>query len=71
MYAIEFKAKIKNGMIQVPPEHRQKFKDEVKVIILAQESQPASNMIERLLNSPLKSSNFKPLSRAEIYDRDE
>jgi hypothetical protein len=69
MYAVEFRAKIKDGMIQIPPEHRQKFKDVVKVIILAKESQPQNDMIERLLNSPLILKKFKPLSREEIYDR--
>ena len=69
MYAIEFRARIKNGLIEVPQEHRDKLRDEVKVIILAEKTEPNANMIEELLTSPLKLPHFKPLSREEIYGR--
>jgi hypothetical protein len=69
MFAIEFRAKVKDGLIEIPPEHRDKLKDEVRVIILAKETEPHSNMIEQLLNAPLRLKGFKPLSRAEIYGR--
>lgn len=69
MYAIEFRAKIKNGVIEIPLKHRDKLTDEVKVILLAEEREPKSNVIDTLLNSPLKLENFKPFSREEIYGR--
>ena len=69
MYAIEFRTKVKNGLIEIPPEYRSKLKDYVKVIILAEEKQTTSNIIDKLLNSPLKLKQFKPLSREEIYGR--
>lgn len=69
MYAIEFRAKIKNGVIEIPPRHRDQLKDEVRVIILSEEREPQGNMIERLFNSPLRLRDFKPLSREEIYGR--
>lgn len=69
MYAVEFRAKIKNGFIEIPREHKDKFQNYVKVIILAEESATQTDMIERLLESPIKLDNFQPLSRDEIYER--
>jgi len=69
MYAIEFWAKIKNGIIHIPPEYRNRLKETVKVIILAEEKKAQSDMIDRLLNSPLKIRGFKPFTREEIYER--
>jgi hypothetical protein len=69
MVAIEFRAKIKNGVIEIPPKHRHQLTDEVRVIILSEERELESDMIEKLLNSPLRLKEFKPLSREEIYGR--
>ena len=69
MFAIEFRAKVKDGLIEIPPEHRDKLKNEVRVIILTKDTEPHSNMIERLLSAPLRLKGFKPLSRTEIYGR--
>ncbi|MBI5141686.1 MAG: hypothetical protein HZA20_05770 [Nitrospirae bacterium] len=74
MYAVEFKAKIKDGMIQIPGRYRDAVTDTVKVIILKDdaaarkpESRPVSDCIERLLNNPVKIKGFRPLKRDEIY----
>jgi bifunctional DNA-binding transcriptional regulator/antitoxin component of YhaV-PrlF toxin-antitoxin module len=72
MYAIEFSTKIKNGIIEIPKEYRNKLKDKdnVKVILLSEEEQEiTSDIIERLMDSPLKVENFTPLTREEIYER--
>ena len=69
MHAIEFQAKIKNGMIEIPSQYKDKLREIVRVIILTDESETTTNLIDRLLVSPLKVKNFKPLSRAEIYER--
>jgi hypothetical protein len=69
MHAVEFRAKIKNGMIEIPAQYKDKLKEIVRVIILTDESEPTTNLIDQLLISPLKVKNFKPLSRAEIYER--
>ncbi|MBF0227420.1 MAG: hypothetical protein HQK76_18400 [Desulfobacterales bacterium] len=70
MYAIEFRAKIKNGIIEIPEIYKNKLKDSVKVIILTNEkSEFSSDTIEELVRSPIKLPNFKPLRRDEIYDR--
>ncbi len=69
MYAVEFQARIKNGMIEIPSQYKDKLKEVVRVIILSEEKETTPNMIDQLLTSPLKVKNFKPLSRAEIYKR--
>lgn len=69
MHAIEFQAKIKNGIIEIPSQYKDKLKEIVRVIILTDDSETTTNLIDRLLASPLKVKGFKPLSRAEIYER--
>ncbi|QTA83223.1 Uncharacterized protein dnl_56190 [Desulfonema limicola] len=70
MYAIEFKTKIQNGIIKIPKKYRINLKENVKVIVLAEEKKKKTyDLIENLLNSPLNIPAFKPMSRDEIYDR--
>ncbi|CAK8716370.1 SpoVT-AbrB domain-containing protein [Candidatus Electronema halotolerans] len=71
MYAIEFSTRIKNGVIEIPERYRRKIQSStVKVILLKEDAvEAASDMIDRLLKSPLKIPDFKPLTREEIYDR--
>ncbi len=70
MYAIEFRTKIRNGVIEIPLEYRKKINDNVKVIVLAEKKTiNDSDIIEELLDSPLKINGFTPLKREEIYDR--
>ncbi|MDY0223702.1 MAG: hypothetical protein RBR67_21470 [Desulfobacterium sp.] len=69
MEAIEFKAKITNGLIRVPDKFRQKTGDTVKVIILRERKTNQPDIIDKLLSTPLKSKQFSPLPREEIYGR--
>jgi hypothetical protein len=70
MNAIEFKTKIKNGIIEIPEEFKKIFKDNVKVILLSENvMDTSSDIIEELLKSPLKITNFKPYNREELYER--
>ena len=70
MFAIEFQAKIKNGVIEIPAEYWQQLDREkrVKVILLADGSQRdrQPDLIDRLLASPLKVDGFTPLQWEEI-----
>jgi len=70
MESIEFHTKIKNGVIKVPPKYRKKFKDTVRVILVAEgkEVHPA-NLIEELMAHPLKVKPFRALSREEAHAR--
>ena len=76
MYAVEFRTKIKDGIIELPKRFKESFTDTVKVIILKEESSTHSDreksgpdMIVRLLASPLEIKGFHPLKRDEIYTR--
>ena len=70
MQAIEFKTKIKNGMIIIPEKYRKTLKENVKVIVLSEENETrSSDIIDNLMDSPLKIQNFKPINRDKIYDR--
>jgi hypothetical protein len=69
MYAVEFQAKIKNGTIEIPEVYRKRFKERVRVILLAEEESTTVNLIDQLLQHPLKVAGFKPLTREEIYER--
>ena len=67
MYAIEFQTRIEEGMIQIPLQYRDKLKQVVRVIILSNVQEKTVNLIDQLLESPLKVEGFQPLSREEIY----
>ena len=69
MYAVEFQAKVKNGTIEIPARYRDKFKQMVRVIVLAETGEKTSDMIDQLLETPLRVEDFKPLTREEIYAR--
>jgi hypothetical protein len=69
MYAVEFQAKIVKGTIEIPLQYRDQLKEVVKVIILADAPEQTVNMIDQLLEKPLKIEGFQPLSRDEIYAR--
>ncbi|MEZ4528501.1 MAG: hypothetical protein R2941_21515 [Desulfobacterales bacterium] len=70
MYAVEFKTKIKDGIIIIPKKYRKILKTNVKVIVLTEEKEiKKTDIIENLLDSPLKICDFKPMSRDDIYDR--
>ena len=69
MEAIEFKSKIKNGIIRIPEKYKQKTGNAVKVIIISEKVPRQSDIIDKLLANPIKSKDFLPFSREEIYER--
>lgn len=69
MYAIEFQTKVKDGSIVIPEEHKDKFKGNVRVILLAEETTDKFDMIEHLLANPLDIHGFTPFKREEIYEQ--
>ena len=59
---------MENGTIQIPPEHREKFKNRVRVILLIEETEETDiSLIDELLANPLQIEDFRPLTRQEIY----
>lgn len=70
MHAIEFQTNIKNGMIEVPEPYKELEWNNVKVIVLAEDKrETSSDLIEELLNSPIRMPDFSPLNRDEIHER--
>ena len=69
MYAVEFQTRIKDGVIEIPQEYRDRFKQIVKVILLTEEQPLQADIIDQLLAQPIKVVDFKPLSREEIHER--
>ena len=68
MEAIEFRTRIRNGMIQIPRKYVGRVGDTVKVIIMTEERERQTDLIDDLLENPLEAKNFAPLSRQEIYE---
>ena len=69
MEAIEFKTKIKNGNVRIPEKYKNKIGNTVKVIIITDKKAKQSDIIDELLANPIKSKDFSPFSRKEIYER--
>jgi len=72
---IEFKAKIKQGIIEIPKEYQQQLSElnEVQVIVTQQvtnttsQAQKTKDILDDLTENPIEINGF--LSRDEIYDR--
>ena len=69
MEAIEFKTKIKNGTIRIPKKYKQRTGTNVKVIIISEQGTGQDDIIDKLLANPIKSKDFSPFLREEIYER--
>ena len=70
MEAVEFQARIEDGIIRVPDQFRERLAGSVRVILLAEDPAPeGQDMIGRLLQNPRKVEGFKPLARDAVYER--
>jgi hypothetical protein len=70
MQTIEFRAKIKNGVIQIPARFKGKVSDDARVILVPKGKKGTqTDMIEQLMSSPLKVKGFAPLTREETHAR--
>ena len=70
METIQFRTRIKNGIIQVPKKYQGKFKDNVRVILVVESSKAkAVNYLDELMAHPLKVKGFRPLTREESHAR--
>ncbi|MDJ1176832.1 hypothetical protein [Roseofilum capinflatum] len=68
--SFEFKAKIKQGMIEISPEYKQNIQAEsnVKVIIVSEETaQP--RLMDRLAENPISVKGWSQPTRDEIHER--
>lgn len=69
METIEFKAKIKNGVIAIPEKYKQKMSSVVKVILITEKKSKQIDIIDNMLQNPIKLNKFSPFPREEIYER--
>jgi hypothetical protein len=70
MRAVEFRARVKDGLIVIPPEYRDLVHGHVRVILLADESPAVKvNMIDYLFAHPIEAPGFKPLTREDAHSR--
>lgn len=80
MFAIEFQTKIKDGIIEIPQQYRQKLQqqanqEQVRVIVLAGEHGAIEtetdeiDLIGQWLDTPLDIPGFTPLTREEAHER--
>ena len=70
MQIIEFRAKTKNGIIQIPSEFMGIVAEVVQVILIAQSGKIKQlDIIDELMANPLKVEGFKPMTRDEAHAR--
>lgn len=70
MVSVAFQTQVADGMIKIPAEYRQEFRDRVTVILLHDEPlEDDDDIISELLAQPVHVDGFRPLSREEIYAR--
>lgn len=70
METVQFRTKIKNGVIEVPKKYQGKFKDNVRVILVVESTKAkAINYLDELMAHPLKVKGFRPLTREEAHAR--
>ena len=70
MLIIEFRAKTKNGIIQIPAEFMGIVAEDVQVILIAQSGKIKQlDIIDELMANPLKVDAFKPMTRDEAHVR--
>ena len=70
MVTVQFKTKIKNGVIQIPKKYQGKFNDNVRVILKVENKKAASiNYLDKLMANPVKVKKFHHLTREQIYVR--
>jgi hypothetical protein len=70
MVTVQFKSKIKNGVIEIPKKYRGKLREDVRVILKAETPRIRSkNYLDKLIAHPVKVKNFSPMTREQIYAR--
>lgn len=70
MVTVQFQAKVKNGVIQIPRKYQGRFGEHVRVILKAENKKGATHTyLDSLMANPVKIKNFKSLARDQIYAR--
>jgi len=69
--SFEFKAKIKQGMIEIPPEYQQNIQagSDVKVIIVSEEK-AKPRLMDILAETPISVKGWSKPTRDELHERE-
>jgi hypothetical protein len=72
MITVEFKTTIENGMIKIPEQYQQQFKQPniVKVTLQQETVEKTGNYLQYLLEHPLNIEDLTPMKREEIYENE-
>ncbi|MBL8088991.1 MAG: hypothetical protein JNJ43_01590 [Anaerolineales bacterium] len=64
MVTVQFKTKIKNGVITIPKKYQNKLSESVRVILRVENKKKSSiNYLDLLMANPIKVENFNFLTR--------
>jgi hypothetical protein len=69
MYSVEFKARIKNGSIEIPRKYRRNLTKRVRVILVTEGEKNSADFIDQLLARPARVQGFQPLTREQVHAR--
>ena len=70
MGTIEFRTTVKNGVIEIPAKYRNQIKNRVRVILFSESEKPGkNNLIDQLLENPVRIKRFRPLKRESLHER--
>lgn len=71
MRTAEFAADVRNGTIEIPIEYRARLGDFVRVTLSSDEPDCGSELtiLDQWLASPIRISDFQPLSREQSHER--
>ncbi|CAN5450197.1 hypothetical protein BH20ACI1_BH20ACI1_18210 [soil metagenome] len=73
MSVVKFQTTVENGNILIPKQFRNQIKGHIEVIVKTEEDSVENdekNFLREMTENPIKDSNFVPLTRDEIYDRE-
>lgn len=69
MFSVEFKARIKNGSIEIPRKYRRNLTKRVRVILVTEREKNSAGFIDQLLARPARVQGFRPLTREQAHAR--
>ena len=70
MRTAEFEAEVRDGSIEIPREYRDLFGNSVRVTLTSDEpeSDTTPTILDQWLRSPIRISDFQPLSREQAHE---
>ncbi len=70
MITVQFRTKIKNGVIRIPKRYQGMFNDDVWVTLeVENKTDVGMNYLDELMAHPVKLEKFRRLTREQIYVR--